>query len=66
MCTKLRAGPYWHIARRAVESLTLDREVLHIKDEWIQTYASMVYNGYWFTPERMMLQTAIDEGLLKR
>ena len=47
-------------ARRAVESLTLDRGALHLKDELIPRYAELVYNGYWFSPERRMLQAAID------
>jgi len=49
-------------ARRALESITLDREVTHLKDQWISRYASLVYNGYWFSPERRMLQAAIDEA----
>ncbi len=56
------AGTVVLAARRALESITLDREVMHIKDEWIPRYASLVYNGYWFAPERMMLQAAIDEA----
>ncbi|MBI5571914.1 MAG: argininosuccinate synthase [Desulfomonile tiedjei] len=55
-------GTVIHAARRALESLTLDREVMHAKDEWIPRYASLVYNGYWFSPERYMLQAAIDEA----
>ncbi len=55
-------GTVIHAARRAMESITLDREVMHIKDEWIPRYAALVYNGYWFSPERQMLQTAIDEA----
>lgn len=55
-------GTVIHKARRAMESLTLDREVMHLKDEWIQRYASLVYNGYWFSPERTMIQAAIDEA----
>lgn len=55
-------GTVLHEARRALESITLDREVMHLKDEWIPQYASMVYNGYWFSPERRMLQAAIDEA----
>ena len=47
-------------ARRAVESLTLDRGALHLKDELMPRYAELVYNGYWFSPERRMLQAAID------
>ncbi|MEW6111967.1 MAG: argininosuccinate synthase, partial [Thermodesulfobacteriota bacterium] len=55
-------GTVLHAARRAMESITLDREVQHLKDEWIPRYASLVYNGYWFSPERQMLQGAIDEA----
>ena len=47
-------------AHRAIESLTLDREVAHLKDELMPRYASLIYNGYWWSPEREMLQTAID------
>ena len=49
-------------AHRAIESLTLDREVAHLKDELMPRYAKLVYNGYWWAPERKMLQTAIDES----
>ncbi|MEW6136764.1 MAG: argininosuccinate synthase [Thermodesulfobacteriota bacterium] len=55
-------GTIIHHARRALESITLDREVMHMKDEWIPRYASLVYNGLWFSPEREMLQSAIDEA----
>lgn len=55
-------GTVIHAARRALESITLDREVIRIKDEWIPRYASLVYNGYWFSPERLMLQGPIDEA----
>ncbi len=55
-------GTILHAAHRAVESLTLDREVLHLRDSLIPRYAEMVYYGYWFAPEREMLQTAIDEA----
>jgi argininosuccinate synthase len=55
-------GTIIHYARRALESITLDREVMHMKDEWIPRYASLVYNGLWFSPEREMLQSAIDEA----
>lgn len=48
-------------ARRAVESLTLDRGATHMKDELMPRYAEMVYNGFWFAPEREMLQAAIDK-----
>ncbi len=53
-------GTILHAAHRAVESLTLDREVLHLRDSWIPRYAEMVYYGYWFSPERHVLQGAID------
>ncbi len=49
-------------AHRAIESLTLDREVAHLKDELMPRYASLVYNGYWWSPEREMLQVAIDHS----
>ena len=55
-------GTVIYAARRSLESITIDREVMHIKDEWIPRYASLVYNGYWFSPERNMLQAAIDEA----
>ena len=47
-------------AHRAIESLTLDREVAHLKDDLMPRYASLIYNGYWWSPERKMLQTMID------
>lgn len=53
-------GTILGVAHRAIESVTLDREVAHLKDECMPRYASLVYNGYWFTPERLMLQTMID------
>jgi argininosuccinate synthase len=48
-------------AHRAVESITLDREAAHLKDELMPRYAGLIYNGYWFSPEREMLQAAIDQ-----
>jgi argininosuccinate synthase len=53
-------GTVVHVARRAIESITLDREISRLKDEWVPRYAGLVYNGYWFSPERKMLQAAID------
>jgi argininosuccinate synthase len=47
-------------AHRAIESLTLDREVAHLKDELMPRYAALIYNGYWYSPERQMLQAMID------
>ena len=49
-------------ARRAMESITLDREAGHLKDEIMPKYAKLIYNGFWFSPEREMLQKAIDEA----
>jgi argininosuccinate synthase len=48
-------------AHRAVESITMDREVMHLRDGLMPRYASMIYNGYWFSPERLTLQTLIDQ-----
>ncbi len=53
-------GTVLHTAHRAVESITLDREVLHLRDSLIPRYAECVYYGYWFSPEREMLQGMID------
>jgi argininosuccinate synthase len=55
-------GTILHSAHRAVESLTMDREVMHFKDSMMPKYAELVYYGYWFAPEREMMQTAIDES----
>jgi len=49
-------------ARRAVESLTLDRGAMHLKDEMMPRYAELIYNGFWFSPERQMIQALIDES----
>jgi argininosuccinate synthase len=54
------AGTVLHIAHRAVESLTLDREVLHLRDSLIPKYAELVYYGFWFSPEREILQNTVD------
>ncbi len=54
-------GTILHQAHRAIESITLDREVYHMKDSMITRYAEMVYYGYWFSPERIALQKFIDE-----
>ena len=55
-------GTLLHDAHRAVESITLDREVLHLRESLIPRYAELVYYGYWFAPERTMLQAAVDES----
>lgn len=54
-------GTILRVAHMALESLTLDREVLHLRDSLIPKYAEMVYNGFWFAPERELLQKMIDE-----
>jgi argininosuccinate synthase len=54
-------GTILHVAHRAMESITLDREVMHFKDTLIPKYAELVYYGYWFAPEREVMQTAVDE-----
>lgn len=54
-------GTVLHIARRAVEQITLDREVLHLRDSLIPRYSELVYYGYWFSPEREALQKLMDE-----
>ncbi len=59
-CYETPAGTILLKAHRAIESLTLDREVAHLKDELMPRYASLIYNGYWWSPERKMLQTMID------
>ena len=59
-CYETPAGTVMLKAHRAIESLTLDREVAHLKDELMPRYASLIYNGYWWSPERKMLQTMID------
>ena len=49
-------------AHRGIEALTLDRGAAHLKDELMPRYAELIYNGFWFSPERQMLQAAIDEA----
>ena len=49
-------------AHRAIESITLDRGAAHLKDELMPRYAELIYNGFWFSPEREMLQAAIDKS----
>ena len=55
-------GTILHIAHRAVESVTMDREVMFLRDSLIPSYARMIYNGFWFSPERALLQKTIDES----
>ncbi len=55
-------GTVLSVAHRGIESITLDREAMHLKDELMPRYATLVYNGFWFAPEREMLQAAIDKS----
>ena len=59
-CYETPGGTILLKAHRAIESITLDREVAHLKDDLMPRYASMIYNGYWWSPERLALQTLID------
>jgi len=59
-CYETPGGTIMLKAHRAIESITLDREVAHLKDDLMPRYASMIYNGYWWSPERKALQTLID------
>lgn len=61
-CYETPGGCIMLKAHRAIESITLDREVAHLKDELMPRYASMIYNGYWWSPERRMMQAMIDES----
>src|SRR5205085_6459053 len=61
-CYETPGGTIMLKAHRAMESITLDREVLALKDDLMPRYARLVYNGYWFSPERVLLQKLIDES----
>jgi len=61
-CYETPGGTIMLKAHRAIESITLDREVLSLKDDLMPRYARMIYNGYWFSPERVLLQSLIDES----
>lgn len=60
-CYETPGGTIMLRAHRAIESITLDREAAHLKDELMPRYAKLIYNGFWFSPEREMLQAAIDK-----
>ena len=60
-CYETPGGTIMLKAHRAIESITLDREAAHLKDEMMPKYAKLIYNGFWFAPEREMLQAAIDQ-----
>ena len=55
-------GTILHVAHRSVESITMDREVMFLRDSLISSYAKMIYNGFWYSPERILLQKTIDES----
>jgi argininosuccinate synthase len=59
-CYETPGGTIMLKGHRAIESITLDREVAHLKDDLMPRYASLIYNGYWWSPERVALQTLID------
>ena len=61
-CYETPGGTILLKAHRAIESITLDREAAHLKDELMPRYAHLIYNGFWFSPERLMLQALIDES----
>jgi argininosuccinate synthase len=61
-CYETPAGTIMLKAHRAMESIALDREVAHLKDDLMPRYAGLIYNGYWWSPERKMLQGLIDES----
>ena len=63
-CYETPGGTILLKAHRAIESITLDREVAHLKDDLMPRYASLIYNGYWWSPERRTLQTLIDQTQL--
>ena len=58
---KRRGGTILEEAHRAVESITMDREVMHLRESLIPKYAEIVYNGFWFAPERLALQALFDQ-----
>jgi argininosuccinate synthase len=64
-CYETPGGTVMLKAHRAIESITLDREVAHLKDELMPRYASLIYNGYWWSPERQLLQEMIDASQVK-
>ena len=61
-CYETPGGTIMKIAHRGIEQITMDREVMHLRDELMPKYANLVYYGYWFAPERVALQKFIDES----
>jgi argininosuccinate synthase len=64
-CYETPGGTIMLRAHRAIESITLDRQVAHLKDELMPRYAELIYNGYWWSPERKMMQTMIDASQVR-
>ena len=60
-CYETPGGTILLKAHRGIESITLDREVMHLKDEIMPRYAQLIYNGYWWSPERLAMQALIDQ-----
>ena len=61
-CYETPGGTIYYKAHKAIESITLDREVLHLKEDVVNKYSRLIYNGYWFSPERASLQRLIDDS----
>ena len=61
-CYETPGGTVMLKAHRAIESVTLDRELAHLKDDLMPRYASLVYNGYWWSPERLAIQSLVDNS----
>ena len=61
-CYETPGGTIMLKAHRAIESITIDRGAVHLKDELMPKYAELIYNGFWFSPERIMLQALIDKS----
>ena len=61
-CYETPGGTIYHKAHKAIESITLDREIMHLKEDVMNKYARLIYNGYWFSPERLLLQNLIDNS----
>ena len=61
-CYETPGGTIYHKAHRAIESITMDRELLHLKEDLCNKYTRLIYNGYWFSPERESLQLLIDNS----
>ena len=64
-CYETPGGTIYHKAHKAIESITMDRELLHLKEDLTNRYTKLIYNGYWFSPERESLQSLIDQSQKK-